>query len=362
MQNTQMSDWFVAPVQQEAPQEAASASNAGCGRGKSMVQPSWMTATGLAGASPGGGAEPPRIPPHIPAASGMACNGTASDRGTGGGYPVADDGPPEASPWEAMSSSHSTAPRNVAAAPRSGVSACSSDSPWGDLPGARPLFGVEVEVPRGFQRPGPGPWLECQPGDIAFVERVKGKQAFAAIGKREGWIDVEALESPHNTFPEFQVQIPVLAEPLKRLGLAFISVPGPIRGLAIAIVLPNSMAHDYNEAMQATFPRSQLLEGDVITWACGETEPEAMKRVLHTWREQRPALRLRVNRVGLCRTAPCGSAAAQLAGLPGVVPPILSYSEGQGLVPSPPSSPPPASTPSGGAVMAGGPATLSSFQ
>merc|ERR1719491_660724 len=225
-----------------------------------------------------------------------------------------------------------------------GASNCSSDVPWGDLPGARPVFGVEVEVPRGFQAPGPGPWLECAPGEVLLVERTTHRgQAFAVTcsGDREGWLNLEAVQPPHRKFHEFQVLIPTAISSLKRLGIAYTKVLGPICGLAVGLVLPDSMVDDYNTAMRATFPRSQLLEGDVITWAGGATDPDEMRRILASWREQRPALRMRVNRIGLCRAASTAAPATQAAGgAAGALPTILMYSESPGLaVPTSVSSP-----------------------
>jgi len=366
-QNTLMGEWFREPLpQQDAPQETASSS--GVGRGRNLVQPAWKQQSGLADIAPPGtaGAAPPP-PPHIPS---NGCNGSAHDWGVpsmggscGGeqsmGYPAPVDD--AVSPWEAMESGPATSSRSQAAVLRS-ASSCSSDVPWGDLPGKRPIFGVEVEVPEGFRAPGPGPYLECQPRDLIFIERtVPGQNlAFATLGDREGWIDLDAVQTPHIKFPEFQVQILVPATP-KRLGIAFCTVPGPIRGLAVALVLPDSMVHDYNLAMVETFPRSQLLEGDVITWAGGETEPEAMRKVLNSWRTQWPALRMRVNRMSLCRTVHRGAPAVpQDPAGRGAIPQILMYSDSPGLAaqPAPPPSPPIAPAPPLRAAVGG----LSAFQ
>lgn len=335
-----------------------------------MVKPAWMADTGLGGATPQAAAppgqlQPPHIPPQQPNQNGSACLSSASLGGLHPATPVEQEPLPQASPWEAMSSGpsalaaargpppHAAAPRPASSyrsaeplAPRaplapaggvpSGLPGAGAPSlqeqHWGDLPcPSRPLFGVELEVPRGFQAPGPGAWLACEAGDHIFVERQRGQLVFASSGDREGWLELEAVQPSRSKHPEFQVQIPVRAAS-KRLGLAFTEVSGPLRGLAVAMVLPDSMVHDYNQGM-AAFPRSQVQPGDVITWAGGEQEPAAMRRVLHHWRSlPTTTLRLRVNRVGLCLLAPRGTqpTAAGVAALAGVVPRLLSESERPG--------------------------------
>jgi len=185
---------------------------------------------------------------------------------------------------------------------------------------------LELEVICDFDPEGEQRWLECSEGDVVTATYVHNGYVFvvdhySGQGK-QGWLPLEIVTLPTLGFYEFFVDI---AAPMPRqddestergesaarpLGLVWVELDSsghPFPGLQIVEVSASDSAiADWNDNMQRIFPRSQLIVGDIVTWANEATALERMSCILESWASKASSgesLKLRVLRAGGLRLA-----------------------------------------------------------
>jgi len=244
LQTQKIRDWHVDPVQQ-GPEEQVDEGKPSRGRGRSLVQPAWKTSTGL--------------------------NNPLDTLAT----------------WTAVGGCTSNAPEK-----KSDIrEKHKQDRLWlFKLPNLIGILG-EAEVLKDCNGLCPGDWLPCQVGDLVFVvyafQDLAYAMAYCYPERHMGWVPVSHLGPNHSgEHHEFIVSIVAHAADAKPLGLGWARSKGPIPGLVVVHVSPNSLLDKWNTRCCATFPRDQVIAGDLITWVNGSSESENMQSSLLDVKQQ----------------------------------------------------------------------------
>lgn len=238
MQTQKIRDWHV-DTGQQGPEEQVEEVKVSRGRGRSLIQPAWKTATGL------------NNPPDMLGTSTAVSSCAAKEPNK------------QLDPFEKRKHDY--------------LWFCKLPNLSGYCP--------EAEVLKDCDSLGPGDWLSCKPGDQVLVvyslQDLAYAMAYCHPERNAGWVPLAHLRLDHSgEHHEFIVRLVAHATIAKPLGLRFARSKGPIPGLVVCNVLPNSLLDDWNTRCCTTFPRDQVIAGDLVTWVNGSSELDFMRSTL----------------------------------------------------------------------------------
>lgn len=149
------------------------------------------------------------------------------------------------------------------------------------------LSGTEVVARQDFDGQGPGDWVSCRANEVMMLLYAVDDMVYVArhCSKdcSEGFVPASLVK--HAGYHEFFVRLQAsTVAPKKRLGLVWADAKGYLPGVVVVDVKPGSLLDDWNTTCRETFPRDQVLAGDVITWAQNRRDTEGIREALRAFR------------------------------------------------------------------------------